>query len=70
MNSKSISKLKEFLILFFTSWALVFINTGVYALFDELEIFYGFDDNGSTMIGIFAITIFQLWAIYKCILKK
>ena len=71
MNKKSISKLKEFLILYFVSWALVFINTGAYVLLDEAGgVFYGFDDNGSFVIGIFAITIIQIWAIYKYILKK
>tara|TARA_Y100000590_G_scaffold192670_1_gene218965 strand:+ start:792 stop:1007 length:216 start_codon:yes stop_codon:yes gene_type:complete len=71
MNKKSISKLKEFLILYFVSWALVVINTGAALLLDEAgDLFYGLDDNGSLVIGIFAITIIQIWAIYKYILKK
>ena len=75
MNKELIAKQKKLLGLFFGMWALLLFNGFVFDLLDELGLYtdslhpYGIDD-GFILISLFAFTIFQMWAIYKYILKK
>ncbi|MBT7424275.1 MAG: hypothetical protein HN782_08715 [Candidatus Marinimicrobia bacterium] len=73
MNKELIAKQKKFLGLFFGSWALIVIN---WQVLWEIEYYLanfstGYEmERGALIICIFALTIFQLWVIYKYILKK
>jgi len=67
MNKELIQKQKKFLGLFFGMWALFLVNMFIlyFFLVDELRI-----DKESMPLPLSLITIFQMWAIYKYILKK
>jgi len=66
MNKELIAKQKKFLGLFFGMWALFLVNMFIlYFFLDDLRI-----DKESMPLPLSLITIFQMWAIYKYILKK
>jgi len=66
MNKELIAKQKKFLGLFFGFWALFLVNMFI--------LYFILDDARMKMDGfalpVSLITIFQMWAIYKYILKK
>ena len=75
MNKELIAKQKKLLGLVFGAWALLLVNSWIFDILDEIGIYsdaldpFGVDD-GFIIISLFAFTIFQMWAIYKYILKK
>lgn len=67
-----IGKPMKFLGLLFGSWALMVINWKLFWIVDDFAYLdvYEFGVRENILICVFALTIFQLWAIYKYILKK
>jgi len=74
MNKELIAKQKKFLGLFFGSWALIVINWTLFWILESSSLpnFYIPSDEirANVLICVWALTIFQLWVIYKYILKK
>ncbi|MBT6051544.1 MAG: hypothetical protein HOK52_03830 [Candidatus Marinimicrobia bacterium] len=77
MNKELIAKQKKFLGLFFGSWALILLNWLIMHLcLNPLMISLldrRFVPSGGwsyVLMSAFALSIFQMWAIYKYILKK
>ena len=67
MNKELIAKQKKLLGLFFGMWALFLVNLHIlnFILVVEFRM-----DMESMPLPLSLITIFQMWAIYKYILKK
>jgi len=66
MNKELIAKQKKFLGLFFGMWALFMVNLFIlYFILDDLRM-----NKDGMFLPLSLITIFQMWAIYKYILKK
>tara|TARA_B110000116_G_C16271435_1_gene331010 strand:+ start:318 stop:533 length:216 start_codon:yes stop_codon:yes gene_type:complete len=71
MNKELIAKQMKLLGLFFGTWALLLVNSLMFEfLLDMNLVGYVIRSNGDPTISLFALTIFQMWAIYKYILKK
>ena len=71
MNKDLIAKQMKLLGLFFGTWALLLVNSLMFEfLLDMNLVGYVIRSNGDPTISLFALTIFQMWAIYKYILKK
>jgi len=66
MNKELIAKQKKFLGLLFGFWALFLVNMFIlYFILDDLQM-----NKDGFSLQLSLITIFQMWAIYKYILKK
>ena len=73
MNKEIIAKQKKLLGLIFGMWALVIVNSFLYGFLNRFDLGYanlGHVDNEFVTIVVYAFSIFQMWAIYKYILKK
>ena len=71
MNKELIAKQKKLLGLIFGTWALLLVNSWIFELLNDSNLIgYGVRNVEGTTISVFALTIFQMWAIYKYFLKK
>ena len=74
MNKELVEKQKKLLGLIVGMWALLIFNGFLMDLFINEFGIASYElkkaEDGFIAIGLFAFTIFQMWAIYKFILKK
>jgi hypothetical protein len=73
MNKEIIQKQLKLLSLFFGMWALLLLNGFLMDILNKFSL-TSYDlkgaEDGFIAIGLFTFTIFQMWAIFKYILKK